>query len=196
MAPTSGWATRSAWRFINQRSHQEAIMTVQRLSSLVVGAAVMLAAVSASAQTPAPPAPPITPYGAPITLDQAKKVMAGAEAEAKKNNWPVVITILDSGGQLVMSQRLDGAQFGSIEVAREKAYSAVAFRRPTKVFEDGLAQGGVNLRTLRLTGASVLQGGLPIVMDGKVVGGIGVSGVTAPQDAQIGQAGIDALMKQ
>ncbi len=171
-------------------------MTVQRLLSLGVGATVMLAAVSASAQTPAPPAPPITPYGAPITLDQAKKAMAGAEAEAKKNNWPVVITILDSGGQLVMSQRLDGAQFGSIEVAREKAYSAVAFRRPTKVFEDGLAQGGVNLRTLRLTGASVLQGGLPIVMDGKVVGGIGVSGVTAPQDAQIGQAGIDALMKQ
>jgi len=170
-------------------------MTVQRLSTLVVGAAVMLAAVSASAQTPAPAAPPQPQYGAPISLDQAKKIMAGAEAEAKKNNWPVVITILDSGGQLVMSQRLDGAQFGSIEVAREKAYSAVAFRRPTKVFEDGVAQGGVNLRTLRLTGASPLQGGLPILVDGKVIGGIGVSGVTAPQDAQVGQAGIDALAK-
>ena len=170
-------------------------MTVQRLSTLVVGAAVMLAAVSASAQAPAPAAPPQPQYGAPISLDQAKKIMAGAEAEAKKNNWPVVITILDSGGQLVMSQRLDGAQFGSIEVAREKAYSAVAFRRPTKVFEDGVAQGGVNLRTLRLTGASPLQGGLPILVDGKVIGGIGVSGVTAPQDAQVGQAGIDALAK-
>jgi len=170
-------------------------MTVQRLSTLVVGAAVMLAAVSASAQTPAPAAPPQTPYGAPITLDQAKKIMAGAETEAKKNNWPVVITILDSGGQLVMSQRLDGAQFGSIEVAREKAYSAVAFRRPTKVFEDGVAQGGINLRTLRLTGASPLQGGIPILVDGKVIGGIGVSGVTAPQDAQVAQAGIDALAK-
>lgn len=170
-------------------------MTVQRLSSLVVGVLVFLVAVSASAQTPAPPAPPQAQYGAPITLDQAKKIMAGAEAEAKKNNWPVVITILDSGGQLVMSQRLDGAQFGSIEVAREKAYSAVAFRRPTKVFEDGVAQGGINLRTLRLTGASPLQGGLPILVDGKVVGGIGVSGVTAVQDAQIGQAGIDALSK-
>jgi uncharacterized protein GlcG (DUF336 family) len=170
-------------------------MTVQRLSSLVVGVLVFLVAVSAVAQTPAPPAPPQPQYGAPITLDQAKKIMAGAETEAKKNNWPVVITILDSGGQMVMSQRLDGAQFGSIEVAREKAYSAVAFRRPTKVFEDGVAQGGINLRTLRLTGASPLQGGLPILVDGKVVGGIGVSGVTAVQDAQVGQAGIDALSK-
>jgi glc operon protein GlcG len=170
-------------------------MTVQRLLSLGVGVAVMLAAVSASAQTPAPAAPPQPQYGAPISLDQAKKMMAGAEAEAKKNNWPVVITILDSGGQLVMSQRLDGAQFGSIEVAREKAYSAVAFRRPTKVFEDGVAQGGVNLRTLRLTGASPLQGGLPILVDGKVIGGIGVSGVLAPQDAQVAQAGLDALAK-
>ena len=170
-------------------------MTVQRLSSLVVGAAVMLAALSASAQTPAPPAPSQPQYGAPITLDQAKKIMAGAEAEAKKNNWPVVITILDSGGQLVMAQRLDGAQFGSIDVAREKAYAAVAFRRSTKVFEDAVAQGGVNLRTLRLTGASPYQGGLPILVDGKVIGSIGVSGVTAPQDAQIAQAGVDALAK-
>jgi glc operon protein GlcG len=170
-------------------------MTVQRLLSLGVGAAVMLAAVSASAQTPAPPAPSQPQYGAPITLDQAKKIMAGAEAEAKKNNWPVVITILDSGGQLVMAQRLDGAQFGSIDVAREKAYAAVAFRRSTKVFEDAVAQGGVNLRTLRLTGASPYQGGLPILVDGKVIGGIGVSGATAAQDAQVAQAGLDALAK-
>jgi uncharacterized protein GlcG (DUF336 family) len=119
--------------------------------------------------------------------------MAGAEAEARKNNWPVVITILDSGGNLVMSQRLDGTQFGSIEVARDKAYSAVAFRRPTKVFSDAIAQGGGGLRLLNLSGASVLDGGLPIVIDGKVAGGIGVSGVTGEQDAQIGKAGVDAL---
>jgi glc operon protein GlcG len=85
--------------------------------------------------------------------------MAGAEAEARKNNWNVVIAILDSGGNLVMLQRLDGAQFGSIEVAREKAHSAVAFRRPTKVFQDLVGQGGPNLRLLRLSGASVLEGG-------------------------------------
>lgn len=92
-----------------------------------------------------------------------------------------------------MTQRLDGAQFGSIEVAREKAYSAVAFRRPTKVFEDAVAQGGVNLRVLRLSGAVPLDGGWPIVIDGKIAGGIGVSGVTGAQDAQIREAGADAL---
>jgi glc operon protein GlcG len=165
-------------------------MRIQRLVSLAVGLVVVFAAVSASAQAPPPPPPA---YGTPITLDQAKKVMAGAEAEARKNSWNVVITILDSGGNLVMTHRLDGAQFGSVEVAREKAYSAVAFRRPTKVFEDGLGQGGMNLRILRLPGASPLEGGLPIVVDGKLIGGIGVSGVTAPQDAQIGRAGIEAM---
>ena len=164
-------------------------MTRQRLLSLAIGTALVFTAATAGAQAPAPP----PPYGPGITLDQAKKAMAGAEAEAKKNNWPVVITILDSGGNLVMSQRLDGAQFGSVEVAREKAYSAVAFRRPTKAFEDAVAQGGSNLRILRLTGAMPLDGGWPIVVDGKIVGGIGVSGVTGAQDAQIGKAGVDAL---
>ena len=161
-------------------------MTRQRLLSLAIGTALVLTAATAGAQ--GPPA-----YGPGITLEQAKKVMAGAEAEARKNNWPVVITILDSGGNLVMTHRLDGTQFGSIEVAREKAYSAVAFRRPTKAFEDGLAQGGANLRLLRLTGAIPLDGGWPIMIDGKVAGGIGVSGVTGAQDAQIGRAGVDAL---
>jgi uncharacterized protein GlcG (DUF336 family) len=161
-------------------------MTRQRLLSLAIGTALVLTAATAGAQAP-------PPYGPGITLDQAKKAMAGAEAEAKKNNWPVEITILDSGGNLVMSQRLDGAQFGSVEVAREKAYSAVAFRRPTKVFEDAVAQGGANLRLLKLTGANPLDGGWPIVIDGKIVGAIGVSGVTGAQDAQIGKAGVDAL---
>ena len=116
-----------------------------------------------------------------------------AEAEARKNNWPVVIAILDSGGQVVMLQRMDNAQWGSIEVAKDKARSAVAFRRPTKVFQDLIAQGGANMRLLNLTGASMLEGGIPILVDGKIVGAVGVSGVTAQQDAQIGQAGIDTL---
>jgi uncharacterized protein GlcG (DUF336 family) len=139
------------------------------------------------------PPPPQIPYGAPISLEQAKKVIAGAEAEAKKNSWNVVIAVLDSGGHLVMLQRLDGAQLGSIEVAKDKAYSAVLYRRPTKVFQDLVGQGGPNLRLLRLSGASPLEGGIPIVVDGKLIGGIGVSGVTSAQDAQIGRAGIDAL---
>jgi len=161
-------------------------MRMARLLSMVVATLVLFAAASASAQ--APPA-----YGTAITLDQAKKAMAGAEAEAKKNGWPVVIVILDSGGNLVMLQRLDNAQWGSIEVAKDKARSAVAFRRPTKVFQDLITQGGGNLRLLNLSGASLLEGGIPIMADGKVIGGIGVSGVTSQQDAQIGQAGIDAL---
>jgi uncharacterized protein GlcG (DUF336 family) len=85
------------------------------------------------------------------------------------------------------------AQWGSVEVAKDKARSAVAFRRPTKVFQDLIAQGGANIRLLQLTGASVLEGGIPIVADGKIIGSIGVSGVTSQQDAQIAQAGIDAL---
>jgi glc operon protein GlcG len=152
-------------------------MTRQRLLSLAIGTALVFTAATAGAQAPPPPS-----YGPGITLEQAKK-----------NNWPVVITILDSGGNVVLVQRLDGAQFGSVEVSRDKAYSAVAFRRPTKAFEDGLAQGGANLRLLNLKGASLLDGGLPIVVDGKIVGGIGVSGVTGAQDAQIGKAGVDAL---
>jgi uncharacterized protein GlcG (DUF336 family) len=133
------------------------------------------------------------PYGAAISLEQAKKVMAGAEAEARKNNWNVVICVVDSSGHPVAIHRLDNTQFGSVEVARDKAYSAVAFRRPTKVFEDLVAQGGANLRLLQLRGASSLDGGIPIVVDGKIIGAIGVSGVTGAQDAQIARAGIEAL---
>ena len=148
----------------------------------------LLTAVPADAQTPAPP----PAYGMPITLEQAKKVLAGAEAEAKKNSWPVVIWVLDSGGQPVAMQRLDNAQWGSVEIAKEKARSAVALRRPTKALQDLVAQGGANLRLLSL-GYSVLEGGIPIIVDGKIVGAVGVSGVTSQQDAQIAQAGIDSL---
>ncbi len=146
-------------------------------------------AVHVEAQGPPPP------YGAPISLEQAKKVLGGAEAEAKKNNWNVVISVVDPGGQLVAMSRLDNTQFGSIEVAREKAYSAVAFRRPTKAFQDAVAQGGENLRILRLSGASPLEGGIPIVVDGKIIGAVGVSGVTSQQDGQIARAGLEALSK-
>ena len=127
-----------------------------RLLSLLAGIVLLFTAATASAQ--APPS-----YGAPISNEQAKKVMAGAEAEAKKNNWPVVIVVLDSGGQLVMLQRLDNAQWGSVEIAKEKARSAVALRRPTKALQDLIAQGGANLRLLTI-GYSVLEGGIPIVV--------------------------------
>ena len=153
----------------------------------------VLAVVPALAQAPVAPPPPQIAYGAPISLEQAKKAMAGAEAEAMKNKWNVVITVLDSGGHLVAMHRLDGTQLGSIDAARDKAYSAVLYRRPTKVFQDLVGQGGANLRLLRLSGASPLEGGIPIIVDGKLVGAIGVSGVTSEQDAQVAKAGADTL---
>ena len=161
---------------------------MKSLLSLLIAVALVFTAAIALAQAPAPP----PSYGAPISLEQAKKVMAGAEAEAKKNNWPVVIVVLDSGGQLVMLQRLDNAQWGSVDIAKEKARSAVALRRPTKALQDLIAQGGANLRLLTI-GYSVLEGGIPIIVDGKVIGGVGVSGVTSQQDAQIAKAGADSL---
>ena len=166
---------------------------MHRLLSLVVGIVIVLTAIPAGAQAPVAPPPPQIPYGAPITLAQAKKALAGAEAEAMKNKWNVVITVLDSGGNLVAMHRIDGTQLGSIEAARQKAYSAVFYRRPTKVFQDLVAQGGANLRLLALAGASPLEGGIPIVVDGKIVGAIGVSGVASEQDAQVAKAGADAL---
>jgi len=166
-----------------------------KLPSLIVVTVLVLTTVPVGAQQPVAPPPPQIPYGGPISLEQAKKVMAGAEAEATKNKWNVVITILDSGGHVVALHRLDGTQLGSIEAAHQKAYSAVLYRRPTKVFQDLVAQGGANLRLLSLAGASPLEGGVPIIVAGKIVGAIGVSGVASEQDAQVAKAGADSLSK-
>ena len=168
-------------------------MSKARLLTMVVVTLLLCATLPAGAQQPVAPPPPQIPYGVPISLDQAKKVMAGAEAEAKKNKWNMVIAVLDSGGHLVMLERMDGTQLGSIDAAKDKAYSAVLYRRPTKVFQDLVGQGGPNLRLLRLAGASPLEGGIPIVVDGKIVGAIGVSGATSEQDAQVAKAGADTL---
>ena len=158
---------------------------------LIAILAIGLAAAVASAQQ-APSPPPITPYGPPIGFEQAKRVMAAAEAEAIKNNWSMAIVILDSTGHIVMLHRLDNTQYGSIAVAEDKARSALSFRRPTKVFEELVAQGGLGLRTLALRGASPLEGGIPIIADGKIIGTIGVSGATSVQDGQVAKAGVDA----
>jgi glc operon protein GlcG len=144
-----------------------------------------LLSLAASAQTP-------PPYGLSISIDQAKKAMVAAEAEARKNNWQVVISIVDTGGHLVMLQRLD-AQNASVDIAIGKARTAVNFRRPTKALEDSLAANGSALRILAVPGVTPLQGGLPIVVDGKIIGGIGVSGVLATQDEMVAKAGLDTL---
>jgi glc operon protein GlcG len=132
-------------------------------------------------------------YGAPITLDQAKKVLSAAEAEMKKNNWLMSIAILDSGGHLVLFQRADGSQFAGAKIAEDKAWSAVGYKRPGKMFQDRLATGGVETRILQLRGVSALDGGDPIVVDGKVIGAIGVSGGAGEQDGQVSKAGAAAL---
>ena len=132
-------------------------------------------------------------YGMPITLDQAKKVRAAAEARARQNDWYVTISIVDSGGNAVMLQRLDGSHLAAIRMAEGKARTAVDFRRPTKALEDVMAAGGVGLKYFAVRGAMLVDGGIPIVVDGKIVGGIGVSGVDAKDDAQIAQAGADAV---
>ncbi len=159
-----------------------------------LGLTLLAASLQVAAQTPSP-APATSPpgYGAPITIEQAKKAMVAAEAEARKNNWQVVIAIVDTGGHLVMLQRLD-AQNASVGIATGKAVTSVNFRRPTKALEDSLAANGSALRILAVPGVTPLQGGLPIVMDGKIIGGIGVSGVLATQDEVVAKAGLDALL--
>ena len=132
-------------------------------------------------------------YGPPITLDQAKKAMAAAEAKAMQNNWNVAISIVDSGGHAVMLHRLDGTQLASIGIAEGKARTAIEFRRPTKALEDVIAGGGAGLRYFTVRGVMLIEGGIPIVVDGKIVGGIGVSGVDAKDDSKIAQAGADAI---
>jgi uncharacterized protein GlcG (DUF336 family) len=132
-------------------------------------------------------------YGPNVTLDQARKAIAAGQAEAKKNNWPVAIAVVDNAGMLVAFEKLDGTQTGSVQVAQDKAVSAAMFRRPTKAFQDVLAGGGAGLRILNLRNASSVEGGLPLTVDGKIIGGIGVSGVNADQDGVVAKAGLDGM---
>jgi len=158
-----------------------------------VGAAalVLLALLPGITAAPAQTAPP--PYGPPIGIENARRVMAAAEAEATKNNWAVVIAIIDSGGHIVMMHRFDNTQLSSIDISQGKAKTALMFKRPTKVLDDAIQAGGGGLRFLALKDIVPLEGGIPIVIDGKIVGAIGVSGVLSSQDAQIARSGIDGL---
>jgi uncharacterized protein GlcG (DUF336 family) len=112
----------------------------------------------------------IIPYGPPLSLDVARKIASAAEAEAKANSWPMVIAIMDSGSNLVVLHKMDQAQTGSVTIAQAKAESAVRFKRPTKVFEEALTTGGINLRLLATHGACPLEGGLPLMVGGQLVG--------------------------
>ena len=133
------------------------------------------------------------PYGAPVSLDTARRVAAAAEAEAAANGWPMVIAVVDSGANLVVLHKMDMAQIGSVAVAQAKAKSAVRFKRPTKVFEEALAAGGLGLRLLATEGVCPLEGGLPLMDAGQLIGAIGVSGMQSTQDACVAAAGASAL---
>ena len=152
-----------------------------------VGIAVLtLLAASARAQMP-------NPYGQSIGLENAKKVAAPAIAEARRNNWTMAVAIVDTAGDLIYFEKMDGTQAASSVIAVDKARSAVRFKRPTKALQDVLAAGGEGLRLLRLEGAVPVEGGLPLLVDGKIVGAIGLSGGTSQQDSQAAKAGADAL---
>lgn len=124
-----------------------------------------------------------------LSLEDAKRISDAAEARAKQDNWTVVIVVMDASGNLISLRKVDGTQIGSIEVAQAKAKSAALFKRPTKVFQDGVA---ANPGILSLPNAVAIEGGLPIFKDGVIVGSIGVSGVTSAQDGIIAEAGVKA----
>jgi len=154
--------------------------TILRLPLLAV--ALLLAVSSLGAQTATKPT---------LTLDVAKRIATGANAVAARNNWTVVIAIVDEGGNLLYLERMDGTQIGSIDVARLKAETAIKFKRSTKALQDGVANGQNQL--LSVPGLLPLEGGLPIEIDGQIVGAIGVSGMTSAQDGQVAAGGVAAI---
>jgi glc operon protein GlcG len=152
---------------------------------------VMLAAL-VSMSPPANAQAPMT-YGSPITAEMAKQAAAPAIAEARKNQWKMAVAIVDPSGDLVYFERMDDTQVASVDIAIAKARSAARFKRPTKAFQDILAAGGEGLRILTWQGAVPVEGGIPLVSGGKLVGAIGASGGTAPQDGQTAQAGASSI---
>jgi len=161
----------------------------QRIISLFLGLVILIGITcGAIAQTAPAPA-----YGTPVGIDMAKKIAAAAVAEARKNNFTMAISVVDTAGNLVYFEKMDGTQTGSVNVSIEKARSAVLFKRPTKVFQDTVAQGGVGLRMLGLPGAVPVEGGIPLIEAGKIVGAIGASGGTSEQDGQCATAGANVV---
>ncbi|HEX3355237.1 MAG TPA: heme-binding protein [Terriglobales bacterium] len=147
---------------------------------------IVLGAISALAQAP-------NPYGPPVSVENAKKAAAAAVATARTNNWKMVVAVVDPGGVLVYYEKMDNAQIGSADLAIEKARTSVRFKRPSKAFQDLVAGGGAGLRILRLPGAVPLEGGIPLMIDGQIVGAIGVSGDSGDHDSLCSQAGANTI---
>ncbi len=162
-------------------------MSLNTLKSFCAAAALVCLASAAQAQVPQ--------YGANVNLEQARKVVAAAVADSRRQNLPMAIAVVDTAGQLIAFERMDNTQTASVGVSQDKAVSAAMYRRPTKAFQDVLAAGGVGLRVLTLRGANAVEGGLPLMLDGKIIGGLGVSGGTSDQDGVVAKAGSDGLAK-
>jgi len=163
-----------------------------RKFALISLAACAAFAAPAQAQQPAAPPPPV-PYGETINLEQAKLVADAAMAEAKKNNWFMAITVVGPAGDLVYFAKMDNTQYASVTISQHKARAAATFRRPTKAFEENLAKGPEFIYQLTLDGMIGSQGGVPLIVGGKLIGAIGCSGGTGPQDLQSCMAGVNAL---
>jgi uncharacterized protein GlcG (DUF336 family) len=166
---------------------------MRRLFSRVLLGLAVASAASATLWPRAAAAQERPAYGASITLDAARRAAAAAEAEARKNGWRMAIAIVDTHGFLVYYAMLDDTQSGSANIAVEKAKTAAMFRRPTKEFEENVASG--RMAILGLPGVTPVEGGLPIVIGGRIVGAIGVSGMSSAQDGVVAKAGADAVAK-
>lgn len=155
--------------------------------------AVLLHLLVAAPAAPAQPSAYLTPIGAPISVESAKHVAAVAAAEARKGGWLMAIAVVDPAGTLIYYEKADNTQLASAQVAIDKARSAALYKRPTKVLQDALAAGGAGLRILRLTGAVPVEGGVPLLVDGKLVGAIGVSGDLSENDGRCAGAAAASL---
>jgi len=174
--------------FGERNMHRFLVITVSVCAALLLGSAVYAQQQPAA---PASPPPPPPAYGAPITLDQAKAAAAAAEAEMRTNGWNMVIAVVGPRGNLIYLQKADLAAYASVDIAQDKARTSALFRVPTKAYMDRLANGETFI--LRLTGATPVAGGIPIVVGGKLIGAIGLSGGTSAQDHQVAQAGASAV---
>ena len=166
---------------------------MSRLFLKISAAALLLAASTALAQSAPGTNFYLTPYGPPVTVEMAKKAAAAALAEARKNNWLMVVAIVDPSGNLVYYEKMDNTQMGSAKVAINKARSAALYKRPTKAMQDAMASGGGGLRVFALEGATPVEGGIPLIVDGKIIGAIGLSGDLSEHDGQCAAAGAAAL---
>ena len=161
-------------------------MHMRNILAAAAAAALLLVPVAAGAQSALPL------YGPSIGHDAAQKAIAASEAEAKKNGWMMVTAVVDTGGHLVALSRMDNSQMGSLDIAIAKATTANNFKRPTKAFQESIAQGGASLRLIGVPGLLPIEGGIPIVVDGKIIGAISMSDAASNQDAQCAMAGAEA----